>query len=60
MTVRCDHHGNFYLLITQPRNTAGPFPFDHRPALKPQTKLYKKLNHFIERLYSDADVIHPL
>ena len=58
MAIRCNHHGNLYVLITQSGNTTSPFSFNHGTPFEFQSYLLEKRDSVIEGFYNDADIVH--
>ena len=60
VAVRRSHHGDLDTLLAEPGNAARPFALDHRPTFELQAKGAKELDHRLEVLDNNADVVHPL
>jgi hypothetical protein len=48
MTIGCNHHSNFNLLVSQPGYAAGPFTFYGATPFEGEAKFGEKCNGLVE------------
>lgn len=59
VAIRCAHHGNLDMLITEASNASGPFPVDHRLPFELQAEFAKEFNRGVEIFDNNSDIVHP-
>src|SRR5205085_1319032 len=59
VAIRCDHHGDLDVLVSQTGDAPGPFAFDRSSPFELQAKLGEKRDGLIEVFDNDANIVHP-